>query len=122
MPIWIVGKASGITVGVAAESNTQPVLDLYSKLFVVVLNITNPDAGETIAFRWVVVMRGGKNPFVVDVTSNCADGFILAVDTPMPTWALLFVEINNAIIKAVKRKVFFMFKFFYFFLFKNKRM
>jgi hypothetical protein len=72
-------------VGVTVVSITQPVLDLYSKLFVVILNITNPEAGLLIASRSVVVIRGGKKPFVVEVTSNCAEGAILAVATPMPT-------------------------------------
>jgi hypothetical protein len=70
------------------------VLDLYSKLFVVVLNITRPAAGLLIASRSVVVIRGGKNPLVVEVTSNCDDGFMLAVDTPIPTWAEEFIAMR----------------------------
>jgi hypothetical protein len=79
-----VGKNTAEVVGAAVVSDTQPVLDLYSKLFVVVLNNTNPVAGLFIESRWLVVIRGGKKPLFVDKTSNCAEGFTFAVDTPMP--------------------------------------
>jgi len=46
-----------------------------------------------MAFLWVVVMRGGRKPLVVEVTSNIADGLILDVETPMPTWAIVETEI-----------------------------
>ena len=91
--------------GVVVVSDTQPVLDLYSKLFVVVLKITNPDAGVVIESRWDVVIRGGKNPFEVELTSNCADGFISAVDIPIPTWALVVVVMASAMISAVAKMV-----------------
>ena len=95
-------------------------LDLYSKLFVVVLKITNPDAGVVIESRWDVVIRGGKNPFVVEVTSNCADGFMSAVDTPIPTCALVVVVMANAMISNDARNVFFiLFVLFVFFIATN---
>jgi hypothetical protein len=80
-----VGKHTAEVDGAAVVSDTQPVLDLYSKLFVVVLNNTNPVAGLFIESRWLVVIRGGKKPLFVDKTSNCAEEFTFAVDTPMPT-------------------------------------
>ena len=44
--------------------------------------MTSPAAGEDIASRCVVVMRGGRKPFVVDDTSSkaVADGD----DVPIP--------------------------------------
>jgi hypothetical protein len=72
-------------VGVAVISITQPVLDLYSKLLVVVLNITNPVAAETIASLSVVVIRGGKNPFVVELTSNSAEACAVLPSVLIPT-------------------------------------
>ena len=100
--------------GVVVLRDTHSVLDLYSKLFVVVLNITNPVAGVLIASRSVVVIRGGKNPFVVEVTSNCAEGCMLAVETPIPTWALVVVVMANAMISADARNIFFIFLLFVF--------
>ena len=76
-------------------------------------HIVKPADAEVtgIKLRCASVMRGGKNPFVVDTTSNCAEGFLSAVDTPIPTCALLLVVINNAIISVAARMFFFMFCF-----------
>jgi hypothetical protein len=52
---------------------------------VVVLKITRPVAGVPMAFRSVVVILGGKNPFVVEVISNAAE--VLGFVVPIPTWA-----------------------------------
>jgi hypothetical protein len=54
-------------------------------------------------------MRGGNKPFVVELTSNCAEGFTLAVDTPIPTWAVANLPANR-IIKAVVKICFFIFR------------
>jgi hypothetical protein len=95
-----VGKNTAEVDGAAVVSDTQPVLDLYSKLFVVILNNTNPVAGLFIESRWVVVIRGGKKPLFVDKTSNCAEGFTFAMDTPMPTCAC----VTNVVINKKERK------------------
>ena len=49
---------------------------------VVRLKICRPFAGFTIALRCVLVKRGGKNPCVVEDTSNLDDGSGLTVPTP----------------------------------------
>jgi hypothetical protein len=67
VPITIVGKKTA-TDGVAVEegdevvTEIQPVLDLNSNPFVVVLNTINPVAADEMASRCVVVILGGKNP------------------------------------------------------------
>ena len=38
-------------------------------------NIEISNAGEEIAFRWAVVIRGGKKPLFVKLTSCQPDGF-----------------------------------------------
>ena len=50
--------------------------------------MVRPAAGLLIAFFWAEVILGGRKPLVVLVTSNCADGWILAVGTPIPTCAV----------------------------------
>jgi hypothetical protein len=93
-------------VGVTVVSITQPVLDLYSKLLVVVLNITNPVAGETIASRWVVVIRGGKNPLAVELTSNSAEACAVLPSALIPTDCAVVanvVKIANKIISFFMR-------------------
>jgi hypothetical protein len=50
--------------------------------FVSVLNTSSPGAGVGIAFRWAVVMRGGKNPRVLLFTSNAALGWGFGVFMP----------------------------------------
>ena len=44
--------------------------------------MTSPVAGEAIASRWAVVIRGGKKPLVVEATSSTAEA---AGTPPMPT-------------------------------------
>jgi hypothetical protein len=48
--------------------------------------IINPAAGLAIPLRWLAVIRGGRNPFELELTSSCADRFGLLV--PIPTCAL----------------------------------
>jgi hypothetical protein len=50
--------------------------------------MTNPVAGLLIASRWVLVMRGGRNPFVVLVMSSIEDAAGEAV--PIDTIPLLY--------------------------------
>ena len=45
--------------------------------------MVRPMAGEVIAVRCAVVIRGGRNPFVVEATSKRADA--AGVEAPMPT-------------------------------------
>jgi hypothetical protein len=102
VPITIEGIYKAEVDGVAVVRDIQSVLDLYSKLFVVVLKIINPVAGLFTESLWVIVNLGGKKPFVVELTSNCAEGFTLAVDTPIPTWAFILAlakTINNNVVK-----------------------
>src|SRR5262249_54821685 len=59
------------------EADKQPLHPPAPKTFIqlsVILNITNPCAGLTMAFRCANVMRGGKKPFVVSETSKIAEG------------------------------------------------
>jgi hypothetical protein len=49
------------------------VLDLISKPLVVVLKITKPVAADAMASLCVVVILGGKNPLVVELTSSIAE-------------------------------------------------
>jgi hypothetical protein len=66
--------------------DTQPVVELYSRLLVVVLKITKPTAAVGVkTSRWVVVIRGGKNPFVVDFTSNIAEVSAVLPSVLIPT-------------------------------------
>ena len=53
------------------------------KQLVAVLKITKPIAGDVIASRCMVVIRGGKNPCVELEISSFAEAFGLVV--PMPT-------------------------------------
>ena len=52
-----------------------------------VQNKVNPVAGLEIASLCVVVIRGGKKPFVVLLISNAADA--TGVVVPMPTFVLV---------------------------------
>jgi hypothetical protein len=70
-------------LSVGTTSLTQAEEVLISKPLVVVLKITNPVAGLAIASRSVVVIRGGKNPWVVELTSSLAEAAGLLV--PIPT-------------------------------------
>jgi hypothetical protein len=58
--------------------------------FVVVLKTTNPAAGEAMASRSTVVIRGIKSPLLVDVTSKIAEAF--GVSVPIPTCACNDIE------------------------------
>ena len=77
-------KADAVIVPLVSE--VHPVLDLNSKPLVVVLKITKPVVGVPIAFRSVVVILGGKNPFVVELTSSIAEASaeppLLLIATP----------------------------------------
>jgi hypothetical protein len=111
----MVGKKTAVEAEV--ERPAQAELFLTSKLLVVVLKIIKPAAGLTMASRCVVVIRGGNSPFVVLLTSNCADA--AGVVVPIPTfWAILVIvknnktEIDNTLYMIVclfvyKKKVFF---------------
>ena len=46
-----------------------------------------------MALRCASVIRGGKKPLVVELTSNCADAFGVVV--PIPVWANNDVEIKR---------------------------
>jgi len=63
------------------------------KFAVVVLYITSPAAGEMIASLCAVVILGGKNPFVVLVTSNREDAF--GVTVPIP---IVFVVVAHLVV------------------------
>ena len=45
----------------------------------------SPAAGVTMAFRWTLVIRGGKNPCVVELASNTAEA-LAAEDAPTITF------------------------------------
>ena len=47
--------------------------------------MVSPVAGETIASRCAVVIRGGKKPLVIELASNTAEASGVAV--PIPTCA-----------------------------------
>ena len=51
---------------------------------------TNPAAGVAIAFFWVVVIRGGRNPFVVESICTCADKSTTGADAAQPNQAAPF--------------------------------
>jgi len=76
-------KLLNVTLSVVRE--VHPVLDLNSKPLVVVLKITRPVAGVPMAFRSVVVILGGKNPFVVDFKSNIAVALAALPSALIPT-------------------------------------
>jgi hypothetical protein len=78
----IVGKKAA---SLLALSEIQPVLDLISKPLVVVLNSTKPVAGDAIRSRSVVVILGGKNPLVVELTSSIAVVFAVLPSVLIPT-------------------------------------
>jgi hypothetical protein len=48
---------------------------------VVVLNITLPIKGDTIALRCVVVIRGGTKALVVESTCKAPVGFVVPIPT-----------------------------------------
>lgn len=77
----------------AGLSETQAELFLISKLLVVVLKIINPVAGLAMAFLCAVVIRGGNSPFVVLLTSNCADA--AGVVVPIPTACAMLVMVTT---------------------------
>jgi hypothetical protein len=99
-------EVPGVDVIVEGITDTQPVSDLNCIQFFVVLKITSPSAElpPFIASLCVVVIRGGKKPFVVERTSNCAEGFTFAVVTPIPTWALVvfIFDIDRKRIAVIK--------------------
>jgi hypothetical protein len=67
---------------------------------VLVLYTNKPAAGEVTGLAALVAVsaiRGGKKPWLVEATSNFADG--LGVEVPIPVWAFpLRNTKNNAII------------------------
>jgi hypothetical protein len=66
--------------------DTQPGEVLYSRLLEVVLKITKPSAAVGVkTSRWVVVILGGKNPFVVELTSSIAEGSAVLPSALIPT-------------------------------------
>lgn len=66
----------------------QPTPDLKNQNDLRSVSYTvSPSAGAAIAFFSEVVTRGIKNPFVVDFTSNCAEGS--GVNVPIPVCALI---------------------------------
>ena len=99
----IVGKKTAVVEGVVSE--VHPVLDLTSKPFVVVLNSTNPVAGDAIRSRSVVVIRGGKSPLVVELTSNMAEAFAALPSVLIPTDCAV---VANVVKIASKISIFFM--------------
>ncbi|MBL0357718.1 MAG: hypothetical protein IPP72_12915 [Chitinophagaceae bacterium] len=56
--------------------------------------MVRPTAGELIRSRWAVVIRGGNNPLLVELTSSTADA--LGVLVPTPTCAFAATVINSA--------------------------
>jgi hypothetical protein len=89
--------------------DTQPDAVLHSRVLVVVLNITKPKAAVGASTsRWVVVIRGGKNPFEVELTSKIADASGVLPSVLIPTdcaVAAMEVKIAN------KTSSFFMIKY-----------
>jgi hypothetical protein len=86
--------------------DTQPVAELYSRLLVVVLNITKPTAAVGVkTSRWVVVILGGKNPLVVELTSKMAEELAVLPSVLIPTDC---AEVANVVKIASKIKIFFM--------------
>jgi hypothetical protein len=81
------------TLSVGTTNFTQAEDVLISKPLVVVLKIIKPVAGFSIVFRSAVVILGGKKPFVLLLTSSCAEELGLVV--PIPTWAWSSVASNN---------------------------
>jgi hypothetical protein len=66
--------------------DTQPVAVLYSRVLVVVLKITKPSAAVGVkTSRWVVVILGGKNPLVVELTSKIAEELAILPSVLIPT-------------------------------------
>jgi hypothetical protein len=50
-----------------------------------VLNSTKPVAGDAMAFRSEVVIRGGKSPLVVELTSSIAEALAVLPSALIPT-------------------------------------
>jgi hypothetical protein len=65
-----------------------------------------PTAGATIAARSTFDIRGGKNPFLVDFTSNSADGCMFSAGTPTPTCAFT-AEAKNKVQTVNEFKIIF---------------
>ncbi len=99
----MVGKNTGVGVEVESDNHSEP---LYTcKLLVLILNKTKPVAGFSMPSLCVVVILGGKSPFVVLLTSNCAD--VAGVLVPIPTFCPMPAIVNNK--KAKLANAFFMF-------------
>jgi hypothetical protein len=90
---------------VPVVSEVHPVLDLNSKPLVVVLKMTKPVAGVPMAFRSVVVILGGKNPFVVELTSSIAEASAVLPSALIPTDCAI---VANVVKIASKISSFFM--------------
>jgi hypothetical protein len=66
--------------------DTQPDEVLYSRLLVVVLKTTKPTAAVGVkTSRWVVVILGGKNPLLVELTSKIAEELAVLPSALIPT-------------------------------------
>jgi hypothetical protein len=76
---------------VTSETHDEPVK--YWRPFVLVLNITKPAAGVGIRSLCALVIRGGKSPLVVLLTSNCAEA--TGVEVPIPTFCDLAILRQN---------------------------
>ena len=87
VPVIVVPTQLSVVIVPVATSvphvSLQPLPMKKFKQFVVVLNMTKPKAGFTIALRCVVVMRGGRNPWVVEFISVIAVAFGVLVPIPM---------------------------------------
>ena len=63
--------------------------------------MVRPVAGELIKSRCDVVMRGGRNPLLVDFTSSMAELSGVLLSELMPTWAnkpaLIITSANNRV-------------------------
>ena len=67
--------------------------------------MVSPATGFWMAFRWMVVMRGGKNPLAVDLTSSIAEASGRLLSALIPTWPKLLPAISSS--RIIKTEGFF---------------
>ena len=79
---FAVVTATDVTVPKADQTGLAGVPVFTSKLLSVVLNISKPVAGNTIAFLFTNVIRGASKPFAVEVKSRMEELSGVIVPTP----------------------------------------
>ena len=85
-------KTGSVSVPLVSLNLRQLLPSNQYKALTVVLYTMSPLDGTTTEFIWLVVIRGGKNPLVVDLTSSMAELSGLLLSLLIPTWACITNE------------------------------